>query len=319
MARTPVISVNIMRYISANTMGELMRSILFPLFMLACAQPLADSPVATAGLDQAPPPFTPVLDVTPIVPGQPVGFSVLGAPVGGTTTFVISTEGLGAGPCPNLLLGRCLDVKPPLRIMPPVVNQDAAYLQLNAPETLAEGPVWVQAVSQINGVGVKSNVVQRYIGDFDGDLIVDTQDNCPSVANPFQEDDDFDGSGAACDCDDNDVTLTGVCPTLVGEMQVDIPGALLFDPCVETVSWMAERDDQGQWVVTSDGVECNLSFGPDGGLEGLLLEDGLFVGTLGALEVEGSWTGDLPGVVQVSAVNADPNIFAVSIEGTLAP
>ena len=40
--------------------------------------------------------------------------------------------------------------------------------------------------------------------DSDGDGIRDTEDNCPSISNFDQVDEDADGAGAACDCDDSD-------------------------------------------------------------------------------------------------------------------
>jgi len=42
------------------------------------------------------------------------------------------------------------------------------------------------------------------IQDSDGDAIRDSRDNCPSVPNWDQTDEDGDGAGAACDCDDSD-------------------------------------------------------------------------------------------------------------------
>ncbi|MBD3297795.1 MAG: hypothetical protein GF341_03990 [candidate division Zixibacteria bacterium] len=43
--------------------------------------------------------------------------------------------------------------------------------------------------------------------DTDGDGIVDAEDNCPNDFNPDQIDDDSDGYGAACDCNDADSTI----------------------------------------------------------------------------------------------------------------
>jgi hypothetical protein len=53
---------------------------------------------------------------------------------------------------------------------------------------------------RVNGVGL----VEIRERDLDGDGLGDTADNCPSVANPGQEDADLDRRGAACDCLDTD-------------------------------------------------------------------------------------------------------------------
>ncbi len=44
-----------------------------------------------------------------------------------------------------------------------------------------------------------TGVINVIITDGDGDGVADQLDNCPSVANPFQEDNDADGKGNVCD------------------------------------------------------------------------------------------------------------------------
>ncbi len=56
---------------------------------------------------------------------------------------------------------------------------------------------------------VVMNTVSVYVeADTDGDGVPDINDNCPDDANPAQTDNDVDGYGVPCDCDDNDNSVT---------------------------------------------------------------------------------------------------------------
>ncbi len=60
----------------------------------------------------------------------------------------------------------------------------------------------------IDSMGMDSMMVDSMgmsLMDMDGDGIIDSLDNCVSLANPDQTDMDGDGLGAACDCDDSEL------------------------------------------------------------------------------------------------------------------
>jgi hypothetical protein len=76
--------------------------------------------------------------------------------------------------------------------------------------------------------------------DTDDDGVADSEDNCPEVANPDQEDTDEDGVGDACDPDLIDTDEDGVvdsednCPEVANPDQEDADGDGIGDACEET-------------------------------------------------------------------------------------
>jgi len=80
--------------------------------------------------------------------------------------------------------------------------------------------------------------------DFDGDGLSFAADNCPTVANPEQENIDEDSLGDACDeINDNDTDGDGVdneldnCPAVANPNQDNEDGDSLGDACDEIMTW----------------------------------------------------------------------------------
>jgi hypothetical protein len=82
--------------------------------------------------------------------------------------------------------------------------------------------------------GVRVDMGSFEVQDADGDGSVDTEDNCPSTANPDQLDTDGDGAGNACDADDdNDGIADGAdnCPLISNPGQADFDLDGIGDTC----------------------------------------------------------------------------------------
>lgn len=110
-------------------------------------------------------------------------------------------------------------------------------------------PVGVWTLGVVDDAGADSGALQDWgliftcPADVDDDLVEDTLDNCPAVANGDQADGDLDGVGSACDN----------CPIAVNNDQADGDGDAVGDACDPTVSPSTTFD----CAVFGDG--CNNS------------------------------------------------------------
>jgi hypothetical protein len=127
--------------------------------------------------------------------------------------------------------------------------------------------------------------------DSDGDGIPDTEDNCPTVSNPNQEDADGDGQGDACDN----------CPAIANPDQADGDGDGIGDACASRLT--VNKAGGGTGTVISDpsgifcGADCTEVFVKDTvvTLRALPGVKSYFVG----------WSGDCSGTEQTTSVTLD--------------
>ncbi len=158
------------------------------------------------------------LTATPAVRGEPFTLSVsLPVPSSGVMVYLtLSTRGLGAGPCPPQLAGRCLDVRRPVVLAPVSSVNDVASWTLTTPPN-APPTVWAQAAATYQGlVGLSDPIVlvvtdldtdgdglsdpdEAQLGtdpdlpDTDGDSLSDGEEVWVTMTDPLSADTDNDG------------------------------------------------------------------------------------------------------------------------------
>ncbi|MFK7979358.1 MAG: T9SS type A sorting domain-containing protein, partial [Saprospiraceae bacterium] len=94
-------------------------------------------------------------------------------------------------------------------------------------------------------------------GDSDGDGICDDADNCPTMRNPDQADNDGDGIGNLCDDTPDGDSSIGACTTLIitgGNGQIDISN-------IPTGAKIEYQEQAGDWAVllACDSDQCGNS------------------------------------------------------------
>jgi len=115
---------------------------------------------------------------------------------------------------------------------------------------------WVQPAPGFPFLWVDGETPPNSCGDADGDGVPDLDDNCPSVANPGQEDNDGDGDGDACDDDNDNDGVPDVddnCPFVANPGQENTDGDGLGNACDD------DDDDDGVLDINDN---CPLTANP---------------------------------------------------------
>ena len=146
----------------------------------------------------------------------------------------------------------------PLRIGDWFHTYDSSYRTFDG--LLDEVSIYARALdsTEIHSIYAAGNAGKCKVNDGDGDGVYDQSDNCPIVANPFQEDADADGVGDTCDnCpivanpgqDDADADGVGDtcdnCPSVENSDQVDFDLDTIGDAC-ENGALLADADLSGR-------------------------------------------------------------------------
>ncbi len=102
--------------------------------------------------------------------------------------------------------------------------------------------------------------------DADADGFPDDCDDCPNTPQPGLRDDDGDGFGLACDCNDDDGAINPDAPEICDGIDNDCDEQIDEEP-VDGTTWYADNDMDGEGDPNDSILDCNA---PNGRVENSL-------------------------------------------------
>lgn len=218
----------------------------------------------------------------------PTEFTVTNAYPGETVYFLRTRDGLGDGPCFNIIGGGCLGISAPIAVTGTAIADEdgTAVLPLmprprHVNADLAFQAVVVHGLDGIDTVMSAPTATSVSWDDSDGDGVFSFADNCAEVANPDQDDSDGDDIGDACDN----------CPTTANPDQTDTDGNGNGDVCEPDVFEPDPSCDPQTFVVPAGVTQIQVKLWGGGGGGG---GSNLNSGSLGVCGAGGFASGTLP-------------------------
>ena len=152
---------------------------------------------------------------------------------------------------------------------PQDANKDNVYEVTLKAENIDDVSVDVPVITSRKSISILENnstvtsvttLISQATSDADGDGIIDTQDICPTIANPDQADSDGNGEGDACQDTDGDGILdkNDICPIIVNPGQEDSDGDGIGDVCEDTDGdGVSDTEDNCPGVANTDQADKN--------------------------------------------------------------